>query len=122
MKKSTKILILTALIFSFTRTVVAQQFPPANVNVATAKMTSLAPVVWVSGTVVARIDDKQLSIQFKEERANVMNSQAHLRFLEAEVTRKKQLVKQELSPATKLDKTISERDIAKGDVIAALAH
>ena len=122
MKKSTKILILTALIFSFTRTVVAQQFPPANVNVATAKMTSLASVVWVSGTVVARIDDKQLSIQFKEERANVMNSQAHLRFLEAEVTRKKQLVKQELSPATKLDKTISERDIAKGDVIAALAH
>jgi len=74
------------------------------------------------GDIVARIDDKQLNIQFKEEQANVLNSQAHLRFLEAEVTRKTQLVKQKLSPATELDKTISERDIAKGDVIATQAR
>lgn len=128
-------------------------FPPAKVNVSAAKMTDLAPVVWVSGTVVsqndskiaaeisgrlvslsaigarvesgdiiARIDDKQLKIQQREERANVLNTKAHLKFLTAEVVRKKQLVKQKLSPVTELDKVISERDIAKGDVIAAQAR
>lgn len=144
------------LIFTFVVTskyVVAQQFPPANVNVISVKMTELAPVVWVSGTVVsqndsdiaaeisgrlvslsaigarveqgdviAQLDDKQLKIEFTEAQANVLNSQAHLRFLESEVIRKKQLVKKKLSPSTELDKTISERDIAKGDVIAAKAR
>ena len=74
------------------------------------------------GDVIARIDDKQLKIQHREAQANVLNSEAHLRFLEAEVTRKTQLVKQKLSPSTELDKTISERDIAKGDVIVAQAQ
>lgn len=131
----------------------SREFPPANVNVVSAKMAELAPVVWVSGTVVsqndskiaaeisgrlislsaigarvergdviARIDDKHLVIQHREEQANVQNNKARLRFLEAEVDRKKQLVKQKLSPASELDKTISERDIAKGDVIAAQAR
>ena len=131
----------------------SMEFPPANVNVVSAKKMDLAPVIWVSGTVVSQndskvaaeisgrlislaaigarvergdvialIDDKQLRIQQREEQASVVNSQAHLRFLEAEVTRKTQLVKQKLSPATELDKTISERDIAKGDVIAAQAR
>lgn len=153
MKTIIKLLFIPVLSFSFTQAVSAQQFPPANVNVISAKITSLAPVVWVSGTVVsqndsdiaaeisgrlislsdigarvskgeviARIDDKQLKIQFKEEQANVLNSRAHLRFLESEVTRKTQLVKQKLSPETELDKSISERDIAKGDVIAAQAR
>lgn len=133
--------------------VYAAGFPPANVNVVSAKMTKLSPVIWVSGTVVsqndakiaaeisgrlnslsaigslvergdviARIDDKQLKIQQREEQANVHNSKVHLRFLKAEVTRKKQLVKQKLSPVTELDKVISERDIAKGEVIAAQAR
>ena len=133
--------------------VFSADFPPANVNVVSAKMTVLAPVIWVSGTVVsqndskiaaeisgrlislsaigvrvergdviARIDDKQLKIQQREEQASVLNSKAHLRFLEAEVIRKKQLVKQKLSPASELDKVISEYDIAKGDVIAAQAR
>lgn len=74
------------------------------------------------GDVIARIDDKQLKIQHREAQANVLKSEAHLRFLEAEVTRKKQLVKQKLSPSTELDKTVSERDIAKGDVIVAQAQ
>ncbi len=133
--------------------VFSADFPPANVNVVSAKMTELAPVIWVSGTVVsqndskiaaeisgrlvslssigarvergdviARIDDKQLKIQQREEQASVLNSKAHLRFLEAEVTRKKQLVKQNLSPVTELDKVISEYEIAKGDVLAAQAR
>jgi len=131
----------------------SREFPPASVNVVSAKVADLAPVIWVSGTVVsrndskiaaeisgrlislsaigalvergeviARIDDKQLQIQQREEQANVLNSKAKLRFLEAEVTRKKRLVKQKLSPVSELDKTVSERDIAKGDVIAAQAR
>ncbi|OUR60079.1 hypothetical protein A9Q74_14905 [Colwellia sp. 39_35_sub15_T18] len=153
MNKVIKLLFMSVLSFSFTLAVSAQQFPPANVNVISAKITSLAPVVWVSGTVVSQndadiaaeisgrlislsaigarvnkgdviagIDDKQLKILFKEEQANVLNSRASLRFLESEVTRKTLLVKQNLSPATELDKAISERDIAKGDVIAAQAR
>jgi len=47
---------------------------------------------------------------------------AIFRFLDAEVTRKKRLVKQKLSPVSELDKTVSERDVAKGDVIAAQAR
>jgi len=153
MNTVTKLIFLATLNFSFTQALSAQQFPPANVNVISAKITLLAPVVWVSGTVVsqndsniaaeipgrlislsaigarvnkgdviARIDDKQLKILFKEDQAKVRNSRASLRFLESEVTRKTQLVKQKLSPATELDKAISERDIAKGDVIAAQAR
>ncbi len=129
------------------------EFPPANVNVVSAEVTDLSPVIWVSGTVVsrndskiaadisgrlislsaigarvergeviARIDDKQLQIQHREELANVLNSKAIFRFLDAEVTRKKRLVKQKLSPVSELDKTVSERDVAKGDVIAAQAR
>ena len=128
----------------------AQGFPPANVNVESAKMTALSPVVSVSGTVVsqndseisaeasgrltslvkigaqvskgeviAKIDDKQLIIQLKEATAYVQNRKAHLRFLESEVIRKTQLFKQKLSPETELDKTISERDIAQGDMAIA---
>jgi len=146
-------LISLFLITLVSTSVFSVNFPPANVNVVSAKMTELAPVIWVSGTVVsqndskvaaeisgrlislsaigarvergdviARIDDKQLKIQQREEQANVLNSKAHLRFLEAEVTRKKQLVKQKLSPATELDKVISEHDIAQGNVIAAQAQ
>lgn len=116
-------------------------------------MADLAPVIWVSGTVVsqndsniaaevsgrlislsaigarvkrgeviAQIDDKQLKIQQREAQASLLNSNAHLRFLDAEVIRKKQLVKQKLSAATELDKIISEHDIAKGDVLAAQAR
>lgn len=134
-------------------TAFAEGFPPANVNVNSAKMTELSPVVWVSGTVVsqndsklaaeisgrltslsaigdrvkqgdviARIDDKQLTTQLKEAQANVLNTKANLRFLAAEVVRKKQLFKQKLSPETELDKTISERDIAQGDVVIAKAR
>ncbi len=133
--------------------VVARNSPPASVNVDSAKMTKLSPVVSVSGTVVsqnnskiaaetsgrltylsaigarvtqgdliARIDDKQLKIQLREAQANVLNSQARLRFLADEVVRKKQLFKQKLSPETELDKVISERDIAQGDVAVAQAR
>ncbi len=154
MKISFKLLCLHLLVLILSqKAVLAQESPPANVNVDSAKMTELSPVVSVSGTVVsqndskiaaeisgrltslsaigarvaqgdvlARIDDKQLKIQLREAQANVLNSKAHLRFLEAEVVRKKQLFKQKLSPETELDKTISERDIAQGNVAVTQAR
>jgi RND family efflux transporter MFP subunit len=154
MKKVYKSLLVNLLVMALVqKTVLAQNFPPANVNVDSAKMTELSPVVSVSGTVVsqndskiaaeisgrlislsaigarvmagdviARIDDKQLKIELREVQANVLNSKAHLRFLEAEVVRKKQLFKQKLSPETELDKVLSERDIAQGDVTVAQAR
>jgi len=154
MRLNSKLQLISLLAIIFISTsVLSDGFPPANVNVTSAKMTDLAPVIWVSGTVVsqndskvaaeisgrlislstigarveqgdviARIDDKQLKIQHREQQASLLNRKAHLRFLDAEVTRKKQLVKQKLSPATELDKVISEYDIAKGDVIAAQAR
>jgi RND family efflux transporter MFP subunit len=154
MKKVYKSLLVNLLVMALVqKTVLAQNFSPANVNVDSAKMTELSPVVSVSGTVVsqndskiaaeisgrlislsaigarvmagdviARIDDKQLKIELREVQANVLNSKAHLRFLEAEVIRKKQLFKQKLSPETELDKVLSERDIAQGDVTVAQAR
>jgi RND family efflux transporter MFP subunit len=153
MNKLLRVFVLPTICLAFAQLALAQQFPPANVNVVSAKVTSMAPVVWVSGTVVsqndskiaaeisgrlislsaigtrvnkgdviARIDDKQLQLLFKEEQANVLNRQSHLKYLEAEVVRKTKLVKQKLSPVTELDKAISERDIAKGDVIATRAR
>lgn len=154
MRLNNKLKLLSLLAITLlSNTAFSDGFPPANVNVVSAKMAELAPVVWVSGTVVsqndskiaaeisgrlislsaigtrvergdviARIDDKQLKILQREEQANVLNSKAHLRFLDAEVVRKKQLVKQKLSPATELDKIISEHDIAKGNVIGAQAR
>lgn len=153
MKILFKLLCLQLFVLALAQQAVfAKESPPAKVNVDSAKMTRLSPVVSVSGTVVsqnnskiaaeisgrltslsaigarvaqgdvlARIDDKQLKIQLREAQANVLNSQAHLRFLEAEVIRKIQLVKQKLSPETELDKTLSERDIAQGDVAVAQA-
>lgn len=154
MKKSYKSLFLTFLVLVLAQKfVLAEGFPPANVNVDSAKMTELSPVVSVSGTVVsqnnskiaaeisgrltslsaigarvvqgdviAQIDDKQLKIELREAQANLFNSQARLRFLEGEVVRKKQLFKQKLSPETELDETISERDIAQGDMAVAQAR
>ncbi|PHR80942.1 MAG: hypothetical protein COA59_16710 [Colwellia sp.] len=74
------------------------------------------------GDVIAKIDDKQLKIQVREAQANLLNSKTHLRFLEAEVVRKKQLFKQKLSPETELEQTISERDIAQGNRTVAQAR
>ena len=74
------------------------------------------------GDVIAKIDDKHLKIQVREEQASLLNAKTLLAFLEDEVTRKTGLVEKKLSPKTELDKAISDRDIAKGEVIAAQAR
>ncbi len=131
----------------------AQQAPPANVNVIEAELKSLAPVAWVSGTVVSRnnsqlaaevsgrlislaelgaevkrgdiiaqIDDSTLMLQKQENLASVQNAKSRLEYLSSEVTRKSALAKRNLSAKTDLDQTISERDVAKGNLAAAKAQ
>jgi RND family efflux transporter MFP subunit len=154
MKILLKLLCLNLLILALIPLgALAQKFPPASVNVDSAKMTALSPVIWVSGTVVsqndaniaaevsgrltslsaigtrvvqgdviASLDDKQLIIELREAHALVLNSKAHLSYLEAEVIRKKELFNKKISPKSELDKVMSERDIAQGDVIVAQAR
>ncbi len=137
----------------FTSSLVAQGFPPANVNVVKAEFRALSPVAWASGTVVsrnnsqiaaevsgrlidlaelgakvkrgdviARIDATSLSIQERENVASVQNAESKLDFLESEVKRKTALARRNLSAKTDLDQTISDRDVAKGDLAAAKAR
>jgi RND family efflux transporter MFP subunit len=74
------------------------------------------------GDTIAKIDDKQLLIQQKVDQARLVNAQTQLTYLDAELRRKNSLVKQKLSPSTEADKALSERDIAKGDVLTARAN
>ena len=154
MKKLFRPLLLNLLVVVLAQTsAFVMEFPPANVNVVSAKMTELSPVVSVSGTVVSQndssiaaeisgrlislsaigtrvaqgdvialIDDKKIKIALREAQANMLNSEARLRFLKSEVVRKKQLFKQKLSPESELDETISEHDIAQGNVAVAQAR
>ncbi|PCI63286.1 MAG: hypothetical protein COB35_01450 [Gammaproteobacteria bacterium] len=131
----------------------SQNFPAPSVNVVAAKVTSLAPMSWMSGTVVsqndskiaaeisgqltnlavlgrtvhqgdiiAEIDDKAAQIQFIIDKANVKKARAQLVFLQSELKRKQALAEQNLSAITDLDKTVSERDIAQGDLTVAKAN
>jgi len=140
-------LILLFTTATFSLSVLSQNFPAPSVNVVQAKTTALAPISWVSGTIVskndsklaavisgrlvdlveigkkvrrgdvlAKIDDKTLQIQLKEDQASVIKAQATLTYLQSELKRKQSLAKQNLSAITELDKTRSERDIAQGDL------
>jgi len=141
------------IISTLISTASAMDLPPASVNVVTAKITTLTPVVSVSGTTVsqnnstisaevsgrlidlspigarvnkgdilAQIDDKHLNIQLREYQANLLNAETQFNFLAKEVKRKSILVSKKLSPKTELDKTLSERDVAKGVVLVAKAR
>lgn len=141
------------IISTLISTASAMDFPPASVNVVSAKIKTLTPVVSVSGTTVsqnnstisaevsgrlidlspigarvnkgdilAQIDNKQLNIQLREYQANLLNAQTQFDFLAKEVKRKTILVSKKLSPRTELDKTLSERDVAKGAVLVAKAR
>ena len=72
--------------------------------------------------VIAQIDDKTLLLQKREAIANVENAQSKLEYLESEVKRKSTLAKRNLSAITDLDETISQRDVARGDLSAARAR
>jgi len=72
--------------------------------------------------IIARLDDTQLSLLLREEQANVENSQAKLAFEQAEVRRKKSLVRKELIAETELEEAVANRDIARAELAAAEAR
>ncbi|TQV88308.1 efflux RND transporter periplasmic adaptor subunit [Aliikangiella coralliicola] len=74
------------------------------------------------GDIIARIDDKTLQLQKRENVASVENAKSRLDYLESEVKRKSTLAKRNLSAITDLDETISQRDVARGDLAAAKAR
>ena len=88
------------------------------------RLVDLAPIGArvIKGDVIAKIDDKHLKIQLREDKASLLNAKTQLTFLESEVNRKKSLVAKNLSPKTELDKAISEQDIAKGELLGAHAR
>ncbi|WP_444996655.1 efflux RND transporter periplasmic adaptor subunit [Aliikangiella sp. IMCC44359] len=145
--------IFTGLVACFHLLVNGQGFPTPPVNVVNAETKLLAPVAWVSGTVVSRnnsqiasevsgrlkmlaelgadvskgeviaqIDDQTLLIQKREDIASVQNAKSRLEFLESEVKRKTSLAKRNLSAITDLDETVSQRDVALGDLTGAEAR
>lgn len=150
--KIIKIIIFSLLPF-IQSSIHAQGFPAPSVNVVKAELKALAPVAWVSGTlvsrnnsklamevsgrlidiaelgsaikkgdVIARIDTQSLEINRRENVASVESAKAKLQFLESEVERISALAKRNLSAKNDLDETVSERDIAKGDLAAAEAR
>lgn len=74
------------------------------------------------GQVIAQIDNQTLQLKLREEQAIVENAQSTLAFEQSEVTRNTSLVKKNLVSKTELEKTLSKRNIAQGDLIAAKAR
>ncbi len=74
------------------------------------------------GDVIAQIDDIPFKLQQQEEQANVNNAQAKLTFEQAQLKRKRSLVKQKLIAEQDLEETIANLDIAKANLAAAQAR
>jgi RND family efflux transporter MFP subunit len=71
------------------------------------------------GEVVAVIEDTSLRLLNTELLAQVARVQARLNFLENEERRFAKLAESNLAAATQLDQTISDRDVARGDLAIA---
>lgn len=87
----------------------------------TGRLTSVADVgkIVTRGEVIAEIEDTSLRLLNTELQAQVARAEARLNFLENEEKRFAQLAKSNLAAATQLDLTISDRDVARGDLAIA---
>lgn len=74
------------------------------------------------GEPVAEIEDTTLRLQNAELQAQVTRAEARLVFLENEEKRFTRLADSNLTAATKLDETRSDRDVARGDLAVARAR
>jgi len=70
----------------------------------------------VPGDVIARIEDTQFVLRAQELAAEVRRAEARLDFLEAELTRVQRLAESNLAAVSLIDQTLSERDVAAGDL------
>jgi len=71
------------------------------------------------GEVIAEIEDTALRLQNTELQAQILRVEARLNFLENEEKRFAKLAESNLAAATQLDQTISDRDVARGDLAIA---
>ena len=71
------------------------------------------------GEPVAQIEDTRFRLQQNELQAQVRRAQARLRFLESEEKRFTKLADSNLTAATQLEQTRSDRDVALGDLDVA---
>jgi RND family efflux transporter MFP subunit len=72
-----------------------------------------------SGDVVARIEDTTIRLRRDELLAEVDRAQARLKYLESEEKRYVKLAESNLAAATKLEETLSNRDVSRGDLRVA---
>lgn len=87
----------------------------------TGRLMEVADVgtVAASGDVVARIEDTAIRLRREELLAEVERAQARLKYLESEEKRYVQLAESNLAAATKLEETLSDRDVSRGDLRVA---
>ena len=75
-----------------------------------------------AGEAIAQIDDTQLKLREKELTASVESNRARFSFLTSEVERISALAERNLSAKNDLDEAISNRDIARGELLEAEAR
>ncbi len=68
------------------------------------------------GDVVARIEDTTLKLRVSELEAQIDSGQARLAYLNAELTRVQRLAETNLAATSQIDQTLSERDMAQGEL------
>jgi len=68
------------------------------------------------GDVVAKIEDTAIKLRMDELQAEVERAQARLKYLESEERRYVRLAESNLAAATKLEETLSDRDVSRSDL------
>ncbi len=71
------------------------------------------------GDVVAKIEDTVIRLRKDEQQAEVERAMARLKYLESEERRYVQLAESNLAAATKLEETLSDRDVSRSDLQVA---
>ncbi len=71
------------------------------------------------GDVVAEIEDTTLRLRARELEAEVQRAESRLEFLDAELRRLQQLSDRQLTSATEIESTRSERNVASSELVVA---
>ena len=87
----------------------------------TGRLIEVAEVgtVAASGDVVAKIEDTVIQLRKDEQQAEVERAMARLKYLESEEQRYVKLAESNLAAATKLEETLSDRDVSRSDLQVA---
>lgn len=72
--------------------------------------------VVAKGEVIARIDTTPLELQKREQQAQLQRARAQLKFLNAQLTRQRDLLDTNSTSANQLEQTLSDRDVAASDL------